>query len=803
MRRLRFLWALWIVGLFSVSPVSASPRIVELQLPSDRLTQLIWDRLYTEEICALAPFTFPPTGEPVILDRVTFPERPRVVLDEGQTSILVRADVFLRAEECLSVDCGPTEYVGMAGPSEGGLGLEARYDLSASIAASKVCFDLVDLREVASETVVPAAAIPPEVATLLSDLPCQPLPLAAFGDLLGPTSSFTQVGVGALPDGSRLAVRLEVDGPSGESEASWAEFADGVLAPTNTYMEWSVFVDRRVLEDRLREEVDLQFTCREDPSAEGCDGQFDDAEPLSFIRTGGPNATWSPGGAFGGGHLHLELDGEVPGGFSESPCINPIRVEPVEIDIDLHVENAAPNWLQQRMVIDPDPVDIDVLGCGVTLTALSGPLSIAVAQVVAAIAADLFDPDRDDLGLPEDCDKTDPNCDRFCSKLEDDEYDCGDRIDLGDPLDLGGPTQGVLTLQRMVGLALGGVLGGPFERLLKPVPFMSTLPPNPLVPRQPLRLDQGVIQYGVQGGCSNLHLGYSGSFRARGDGAMCSPVEILEDPPARHANGPESPAYRLLWDEGEPSGSAHVGDQTVGIDFPATLGSAVLGGFFADPYPLRVLMRTSAGLQHYTIGPPGQPAAGDAGSYVEELTEAFEECAGTGWRMDLPRAVLDRLWLVDPPPFDIELDARFSDPTRATPGTATLRSLSVSVMSPAAVVRSREVRGGGLGLELPGTMLLFRGEIDVDLGPWGRFTLPFTERRRQTLLVTELESRGRIEMSLSEELRFSIETPTRMLPRRVRGVVASFEVPVEALRFRSRVRQRREAQPRRKRPQNW
>ena len=73
---------------------------------------------------------------------------------------------------------------------------------------SDLCFQLNSVIVVGTQQTVAVNSLPPSLQQTLQ-VGCSPLDLSAVAGLIGVTTPPTQVGVSALPDGSRLAIRLE------------------------------------------------------------------------------------------------------------------------------------------------------------------------------------------------------------------------------------------------------------------------------------------------------------------------------------------------------------------------------------------------------------------------------------------------------------------------------------------------------------------------------------------------------------------------------------------------------------------
>jgi len=781
---------------------TAAPVIIEIQLPSSTVTRLLWDRLYTDEICLLDPFPFPFEGDPnAVLDRVRFPEQPEVVNLDSVANVIVVADVFLRAEECVTRSCGPGEYFSWDGRLADPLTLELTYSLDLTVDAetdpdeptATLCLSLASVFDVDTGLDIPSALLPDGLRTALENFECPSFSLASLKkNLLGDDSTITRSGMSASANGSRLAMRFEIDGPGSGSASSWDQFHAGTLAPTDASLGWSLFIDSRLLESKVNRQIDDELKCKENPRLEECHRDFDDDgvdcdedtddprcdELQPFRRTAGPTADYSAGGASGGGHIHIELKGEIPGDFTETPCPNTIHIDPVEIDVDLRIESADPGWMKSRIVIDPDPDDDDILECAFVLGSLPGPISSVLTLIILPIVADCFDPDPSQVGLDETCEDINaPTCMRYCNQLDDDEYDCADRLNFGDPLDVGGPTIGILHLTGMIGLDAGAVLGGALQHAVRPPLFGATpLPPIPHVPRRTLSVDNGFIREGLSGGCSSLRWGYLGGFDVEGDGVLCQPIAVFNDPPERHDN--EIGVYDVLWPGEDPRGADYIGQQTVKIRFPTTSNQTVLDHFFAYPYDFQALVRTSAGLQYYVIAAPPPP---DNAARLAALTEAFNQCNAGYFGLRLANRALLMLWAPDPPPLEMQLYVTYvDDPPVGEIHRAFLTELSVESLN---ITSAFQPPRGPAMLFSPELQLT--GKVHLDLGTFGQKVIPFSQTMESMLMVTDLHTSLQTELAPWLGLSFMVEALEGELPPGVSTAQTFITLSSETVRFQT------------------
>lgn len=802
---------------FGPSPSVASPLIVEVQLPSDTVTLLLWDLLYTQEICSPGAFSFSPSDTRLaVLDRVTFPEQPEVVNADSSTTVIVRANMFLRDEECLHRSCGPNEFFSMNGRLADPLALELSYAFELTLdtetdpgsPTAQLCLTLASLRDIETDLEIPSALLPPELRAALEGIECPTLPLGTVQEnLLGEFSTITQSGMSASADGSRIAMRFEIDGPAADSQDSWDRFLAGEHAPTDASLDWSLFVDSRVLVNLVRNQIDHQLSCKENRRLKQCHYDFDNDgvecpeetddpqcdETIPFHRTSGPTASWSAGGAYGGGHIDIELAGEIPGGFSETPCLNTIHVDPVDIDVDLRLE---PGIMNTRILVDPDPDDGDVLLCTLAFPTLD--VLTILTQVVVAIIADSFDPDPSHLGLQD------------CTQLADDEYECPRVFAFDDPLDLGGPTIGVLQLTQMIGRSEGAVLGGSLQRVVRPPVFgPPPMPPIPQIPKAPLAVGQGLIVEGVQGGCSNLSWGYSGSFPIAGDGVLCQPLAVVGDPPAGHANYAAGPicadeqetcpdgrtpcpedgsncpvgVYAVTWPAADPRGTDYIGNQVVEIQFPATTDQAAIAEFFADPYDLAVLVQSSAGLQYHVVTAPPPP---DDARRIQELSLAFLECEAESFGFRLPQQALNMFWLPDPPPLEIDLTATYYvEPPIEETHRAFLADLSVSNLN---TVAAEPLGRLNPRLSFP-TALRFEGKIHFDFRSMGQTVVPFSLDFEQVLLLSDIQQDHEAELIMLGVTILAAEVDPESLPFGIESAEALFTLTPDMVFLRTHLLQ--------------
>lgn len=108
-----------------------------------------------------------------------------------------------------------------------------------------------------------------------------------------------------------------------------------------------------------------------------------------------------------------------------------------------------------------------------------------------------------------------------------------------------------------------------------------------------------IVKFGFDGLTGQDNTGYSGRVRIGGHGVLCEPIQILNDPLG---------VYDVVWPGAHPKGPDYLGIpfQEAEIVFLGTVTAATEALFWANPYPLRMRIRTSAGLLCYEIDLPSE-----------------------------------------------------------------------------------------------------------------------------------------------------------------------------------------------------
>lgn len=778
-----------LIGCWTPTSTMAQTGIVDIHIGTDVLEKLLWDYFYVQEVCALDEFVFEPGSPPVVLDRIDIPRRPGIT-DWNGTS--VPAEFFMRPPDCLTRDCDASDILSPAPSFYDTWPVELKYNWRIEgDTRPSLCASLDGVEYGSFESIAPDQ-LPPALVSALGDIPCYDLPMELIERFLPDGARFSRWVIGVVEFG--LFIRLEIDGPYAENGGP------GLTLPNRGNLlsseDWSIRFGKDVIERHVREEMARELDCVANPKRAGCERDFDgdgvlceqndnddpgcDAIP-GFRLTAGPVAElriYPPDEYF-----DIHLSGQVPAGATV--CPNDVDVDVINIVDVFRDDQATDDWLLHDVSIAAQASQADLEVCAVQAGLGNGPAFTAVSEAVLGALSDALS-----QGVGDSCDALDPDCRSFCVAGPSGELLCPERFDLSRAVDFDGPSHGRISLEGARAGSLGGesmTLSGKIT--IEPKPAFANTPVNPGVPRKPLEVGDGALLFGVQGSCSNLHTGYGGSFTIDGQGEMCSSPAILGDPPSDQPIG-VARMYGLDWPDGTPATGTPTPNGTVQIQFPRTPGQAALDEFFAAPYPLRALIRTSTGLQHRTIDAPAEAAPGQA---LEELTEAMAQCLGRRWQMTMPRAVLEMLWLVDPPPFEVTLAGdRLRPSVRAV---ATFKTFEAALMTD---VDFEASSSGDRVWAAP--QVAMQGELALDFGKLGVYTLPFRETRDLTAAVTDLTADGTAELTLARPFGFTVKAGREHLPDGIAGANVTVEIPAHALQLSAPWRSERPPLEKRRRP---
>ncbi len=612
--------------LFSATLAPAA-HIVEFQIASPKLIQLVEHRLLEEEICALSPFELPLQNGDFILDHVEFPGAVTLQREGSQIQFVVPVAIYTKAVACISdPNCLAHDYA----PSTP-LTPDLVLDLTAQVDENgklNLCVEFNSMR--IGSTVIGLESLDANLVQSLGGLlspKCSKIDvMKSLTKLLDGDRTIKQVGVSASSDLSRIAVRLELDNPSNPEAApdsSWAAFFDASISPTASGMEWSIFMDQSLLRQALAAKFHASLSAQAD------------IEVLD-----GPHTSYMPFGS-AGAQVTLTMELEIDAGCP----FNNVGVDPAIVTLFLFADNNDPNAIKSNGHLSTDLIDADVVACALSF----GPFGLIGLPVIAAVAANQGPGSGD---FPDEC-----------NQINDEEFQCKQPVSL--PLirlskwNAIWSSRASLTLNKLFGHENGIIMGGP-------VTVTLGLPHSP---KAPLEIGTGKFTYGVQGGCSSLHLGWSGHLPIEGDGRLCQ-AKVINDPYGVYGVSKNWEPHAL--------GANWIGNnRALTLSFPKS--TANYAAFAANPYPCRLVIRTSAGSRCVDVPAPDIANINHAAA-AGAMAEAKANCLKPFW---FSMRIMELLWLVDPPPFDIQTFVRFDDPFVYTQNvTAQVRTIQVAMQGP-------------------------------------------------------------------------------------------------------------------------
>lgn len=433
---------------------------------------------------------------------------------------------------------------------------------------------------------------------------CAPVSLSAMTGLLGEVT-IDDVALAANANG-RIGVRMELltpDGSAGSSLADWDDFMNGALADSGGG-EFSIFIDEAMLRRAFGRRMTDGLVCDPaEPEAAAC---TDELTPTSDAST-----FWLPDDHA----VQVEMDMDVDlGGW----CWSDVGLEPVSIEAPFSLGSDGSS-LDINAELDWDANDGDIAACVLQnpFFVLTMGLPLQSYVIFQAIADGYSAANEIEGGLPADC-----------SMSGDTQIDCTFPFSLP-TLDLGGPVAtGVLEATELLAFPSGLSLEGTIDL---PVPFEA---------KQPMTFGAYELPiYGVQGGCSTLHLGYLGFLDIEG-----GPGEFCPNP----YTGEQSPSI-----VNDPLGIYAVDDvdqgpaDTVELRFPW----ADEEPFWIDPYPAQVQVWSTVGSGTIEIGTPEKTEYGSIG-WLAAYINALVQCEPAAGGMPGNPGWFDVEWLVDPPPYE-------------------------------------------------------------------------------------------------------------------------------------------------------
>lgn len=598
------------IGLM-IPRIAAGSHIMELQIQTNKLITLVEQRLAEETICFDGEFELPTESGLYVLDHVEFPEDTHLERAGDGIQLVVPVDVFTKTSECLhDPDCGLHNY-----QPDTPLRLEFVFDITGEaieddegVARPFMCIRTAGLR--INDVPVPAGAAPGLQAALESVAlnTCIPISLDALRDLLAGDPTIRMIGAGADATLGRIALRIQFVDPNNLGaplDPSWSTFPDGIIMPSAPNSEWSLFISADLFSQTVVDRFGSDLAGKERVEV-----------------TSAPEALWTPL-ADAGGRVKVVLGADID-----------VEICSIGTDADITVAFSAsagsPNIVHADGTLDIDLDDGDVFVC----TLAGGPgfpfLLNSVVTLLKAISIESLLLGSDST-LPDDC-----------TQQGDEGFACNFPTDLPrislSRWNLPFSPGGSMTTTTLFGVNQGPVLGGP----------MTT---TPVPPYFPLSVDTSGFNYGVKGGCSSLKLGWSCGVRLEGTGRLCEPIQVLDDPYG---------VFEVNWHGAHPLGSNYIGfpGQDFEVIFPRPGSDIEAYSALSTPYPCKLFIRTSIGAQTFAI--PGPDASTiNPGESIVELSIAQANCLK---EITFIPHRMNPLWLVDPPPFDLQAQVLFDEP---------------------------------------------------------------------------------------------------------------------------------------------
>lgn len=662
-----------VAGSLLTGPARAA-HVVEFQLDVAKLFTLVGDRIAEEEICYADPIQIPGLAGSLVLDHVEFPGPIQLQKSGQQLQVVVPVAVYTKAAACLTdPNCGPTDYTPPF-PYTTNLVL----DLTAEFNSNG---------ELTLCVTAPTGGVLASLGGLGDDI-CSEIDLEdSLVDLLGSVPNIKQVGLSANAALDRIAVRIEFDNPANPTAppaSSWTDFFNGQLAPTGPNMDWSMFITKHLMLDVFKDRFAGQLTVIE-----------------------GPGASWF-GLGVNGGLVQVTFTAD----FDVSVCPNTIAAD-VIVSTILSVDANDPNVLKLNGSLDTDIWDSDVFLCALSIGGFGNPEVFSVILAVSAVIAANQGPGGGNLPAQ-------------CSLNEDDgTFACSNPVDLT-PIRMSkyntpAATRGILVMDALFGDPAGPVMGGPIDIWLAP----------PANPKKLLEVGPGEITYGLTGSCNSIRLGYSGAIPVTGDGMLCQPIQVIDDP---------LNVFKITWPGSHWLGSNYIGAQVLEIGFFA---GSDLNAYFANPYPCRVVIRSSVGLRCYEIAAPSPPPA--EGS-VEELmwlgALEKEEIDCLKLVHYLPKK-MEFLWLIDPPPFQLPYHVQFAERlVRPAEFIPMLTNVNVVFNQP---IEAQQMPGGQI--QAAGAIMTLQADVFVQAagaaagaGATGALALPLTSAKPKSTAAAKQAS---------------------------------------------------------------
>ncbi len=619
--------------------VLAGPRIMELQFETDKLVTLVRQRLAEETPCYLDEFELPTESGTFVLDHVGFPGGIGLQRSGGEIQLVVPVQIFTKTPECMrNPNCGLTDFQPNS-PLEIDLVFAIRGEAMADSGGVLQPFMCIRFAGVELDgQLIPSAAAPGIYQALGSVAinKCNRINIDAVRTLLAGELKIKMVGASANSSLNRIALRIEFEDPSIPNAApdpTWSAFFAGDLQPDVPGSEWSLFIDA----DMFTQTVVDRFT-----------SEFTGKDRVSL--TSAPEASWRPTAELGG-RVDLALVADID-----------VDVCTIGTDADIEVAFRA-NSSNPNVVLTDGSLEIeldggDLLDCSL----LGGPL-FPVLYSSAASLVSLISIEAILLGssstLPDEC-----------TQLGEEHFGCSfpvslPRISLS-KWNLPLSPAANMRMTTFFGDPKGPVLAGP----------MTT---TPIPSHTSLSIESSGFIYRVQGGCSSLRLGWDCGVRMVGTGKLCRSIEVVDDPLG---------IFEVNWQGTHPLGNLYIGVpyQDFEVIFPSV--GADIGAFNAAPYPCKLLFRTSLGSGTIAIPGPDESTL-NPGESIGLLTKARANCF---FEIAFLPGRMNPFWLVDPPPFDVQAQLLFENPS-LQPESLTTELVDVAIVGIDAIGGSPDESG--------------------------------------------------------------------------------------------------------------
>lgn len=355
----------------------------------------------------------------------------------------------------------------------------------------------------------------------------------------------TGAAVSLNEDGTRLALRVEYrpnhNGdqayPQGRAN-KWQAFLDGAVGPEEAGSQFSATIHRTLLERMLRGRMEPKIAANEDIELDG---------PITF--------DWQP--LSEGGRLGVHFESWV----TTPVCPNDFSVD-VDIDIYFSYDDATGNLNVDGEVdwtVDPG----STLLCAGLLA--HTPISSFINVVAIGIVGAVYEPD-----LPS------PSSKELECQQEDETFHCWMPLKVPSVPFVGGKKI-KFDISAMKGTSQGLLFHGDVK-----------------TPGLPYRLQvhnfllgqENPITYGVQGGCSSLHIGHEGSIEIEGVAKLCK-VEFSDDPV-------------FAYD------TKKIGNGQLPMTYEV---KAYPERFNALAYPYEITVWSTGGVETFALAPPKVPTA--------------------------------------------------------------------------------------------------------------------------------------------------------------------------------------------------